>query len=367
MADQLPQQSAPSSSALPHNRFQRAISWAAAACRKHYPAIFVAVFIGLLLVPLWGFSGSLADFPKAFWGYDALLRGYTSARLNLFKDIIFGDVLARPGPWLVYTGEASMDDYQNAQPFTEEELARIQQHLDGLDARLSEKGIRFLVVIVPGKNTIYPEHMPPSIPVLGGETRTDQVLDYQKAHGQAQILDLRPALREARAERTVYYATDTHWNPFGILAGYNVILQVLQEDFPSLQPHALADFEIVSWGVGGGDISKEWMQGLAQEEMFRLEPRFPRQTQQFPLTQGTALVPGRTVATYNPNPDLPRAMVFHDSFFNEMIPFLSDHFRWAIFQWATKVDEAFVYGEQPDIVIFEVTDRYLSRLLPAAR
>jgi hypothetical protein len=339
---------------------------AANFCRNHYPAIFVAVFIGLLLLPLLGFSGSLADFPEEFWGYKALVRGYAGARMHLLKDEIFGDVFALPGPWLAYTGESSMDDYQNARPFNPAELERIRQNLDGLDARLRAKGIRFLVVIVPGKNTIYPEYMPRQVAALGGESRTDQVVAYQKEHGQAEILDLRPALVEAREQRQVYYATDTHWNAFGILAGYQVIVQALQKDFPQLQPHTLADFDIVSRGTGSGDLSKEWLQGLAQEEMVRLEPRYTRQTEQILLTQGSALVPGRMVATHNPGPGLPRAVIFHDSFFNEMIPFLSDHFSWAVYHWTTKVDETLVAGEKPDIVIFEVTDRYLSRLLPVS-
>jgi alginate O-acetyltransferase complex protein AlgJ len=333
------------------------------ACWKVYPVLFVAVWFGLLLLPLVGFSGSFTDFSKMFWGRDTLIRGYTNARLYLLKDEIFGDLFARPGPWLAYTGESSMDEYQNMQPFSDAELARIQKNLDGLDTRLREKGIHFLVVIVPGKNTIYPEYIPRQVPVLGKESRTDQVLAYQKVHGRADVLDLRPALMDARKQRQVYYATDTHWNAFGILAGYQVILRALQSDFPSLQPHTLADFDIVSRGMGSGDLSKEWVQGSVQEEMVRLEPRYPRQTVQFTLTQGTALVPGRMVATYNPNPGLPRAMIFHDSFFNEMIPFLSDHFSWAVYHWAFKVDETFVAGEKPDIVIFEVTDRYLSRLL----
>lgn len=337
------------------------------SCLKHYPMIFVAVFIGLLLLPLLGFSGSFADFPEEFWGYETLIRGYTGARMYLLKDEIFGDVFALPGPWLAYAGESSMDDYQNARPFTEAELERIRQNLDGLDARLRAKGIRFLVVIVPGKNTIYPEYVPRQIAVLGRKSRADQVVAYQEERGQAEILDLRPALVEARAQRQVYYATDTHWNAFGILAGYNVIVQALQRDFPQVQPHALADFDIVSRGTGSGDLSKEWMQGFAQEEMVRLEPRFPRQTVQILLTQGSALVPGRMVATYNPAPGLPRAVIFHDSFFNEMIPFLSDHFSWAVYHWTTKVDETLVDGEKPDIVIFEVTDRYLFRLLPVTK
>lgn len=331
--------------------------------REHYQALFVAVLIGLLLYPLRGFPGSFSDFPTKFWGYDELLRGYTAVRLNVLQDTIFGDLFARPGNWLVYSGESSISDYQHADPFTSADLARIQQNLDGLNQRLSRQGITFLVVIVPGKNTIYPEKMPAQIPVLGAESQTDQLVGYLKQHSQARVLDLRPVLREAAQQRVVYYATDTHWNPYGIWAGYREILNALHADFPHLQAHALDEYRYVSTGPGSGDLSKEWLQGLAQEEMFQLQPRFDRRTVQYVLTQGTALVPGRVVATYNPDASLPRAVIFHDSFFNGMIPFLSDHFSWAVYRWAFQVDEAFVAGEKPDIVIYEVTDRYLTRLL----
>lgn len=331
--------------------------------REHSPAIFVAVFIGLLLFPLRSFPGNFTDFSTQFWGYEALLRGYTAVRLNVLHDTIFGDVFVSPGNWLVYTGEDSLDVYQNTDLFSDADLARIQQNLDGLDQRLSRQGVTFLVVIVPGKNTIYPEKMPPQIPVIGRVSQTDQLLDYLQQHSQAHILDLRPALREARQQHLVYYATDTHWNPYGIWAGYQAIIGGLQKDFPALQAHPLSDFQVTPTGPGSGDLSKEWLQGLVQEEMFQLEPRFTRRAEQFTLTQGTAMIPGRMVATYNSDSTLPRAVIFHDSFFNGMIPFLSDHFSWAIYHWSFQVDEKLVAGEKPDIVIYEVTDRYLSRLL----
>jgi hypothetical protein len=340
-----------------------AVAKAGQSWRDKYPVLFLALFLGLLLLPLRGFPGNFSDFSTQFWGYEELVRGYTNVRFSLLKDQIFGDIFARPDGWLVYTGETSMDNYQRTDAFTPQQLATIQTNLDGLTERLGQHGIKFLVVIVPGKNTIYPEEVPPQIPVLGDETRTDQLMAYLSQNSKTSVLDLRAALLAARKDHVLYYATDTHWNPYGILVGYQQILGALQKDFPSLKAHTLDDFRVASRGQGSGDISREWVQGLAQEEMFRLEPRFERKTEQFALSQGSSLVPGRMIATYTPDDTLPKAMIFHDSFFNDMIPFLSDHFRYAIYHWAFKVDETFVAGEKPDIVIFEVTDRYLSRLL----
>jgi hypothetical protein len=46
-----------------------------------------------------------------------------------------------------------------------------------------------------------------------------------------------------------------------------------------------------------------------------------------------------------------------------MIPFLADHFSWAIFDWTSQVNESFSFGEKPDVVILEVTELYLDRML----
>jgi alginate O-acetyltransferase complex protein AlgJ len=331
--------------------------------RRQYHALFVAILIILLLLPLQGYPGNFNDFSKLFWGYDSLVRLYTAARFYVIKDQIFGDVIARPGPWLVYTGEYSIDYFQNTRPFTGPELERIQQNLDGLNDSFRAEGIRFLVIIVPGKNAIYPEYMPRQIPVIGSESTTDQVLAYEKQHGQVTILDLRPALLAARQQHQVFYATDTHWNQYGILAGYMEIMRTLQKDFPNLKPHTPDDFKPVSQGLASGDIGKAWTQGLAKEEMIQMEPFFKRQSIQITLSQGTASIPGRMVATYNPDLTLPRAVIYHDSFFNSMIPFLSDHFQWAVYHWWFEIDKRLISGEKPDIVIFEVTDRYLYRLM----
>src|SRR4030095_7802133 len=111
--------------------------------------------------------------------------------------------------------EGDIQDYQKAEAFTEEELASFQTDLDALSASYAARGITLLVVVVPNKNTIYPERVPSQIPVIGTESRLEQLTSYLQTHGQTQILDLRHPLIAAKAEHEIYYATDTHWNGYG--------------------------------------------------------------------------------------------------------------------------------------------------------
>lgn len=61
--------------------------------------------------------------------------------------------------------------------------------------------------------------------------------------------------------------------------------------------------------------------------------------------------------------NLPRAVMFRDSFASSMIPFLSEHFRRIVYEWQgpNQFNYALVEREKPDVVIQEMVERKLSR------
>jgi hypothetical protein len=59
--------------------------------------------------------------------------------------------------------------------------------------------------------------------------------------------------------------------------------------------------------------------------------------------------------------DLPRLVMFHDSFGLRLIRFLSEHFSRSVYVEARDVKRLTVEWEQPDVVILEVCERYLAR------
>jgi hypothetical protein len=196
--------------------------------------------------------------------------------------------------------------------------------------------------------------------VLGAQSYLDEVLAYQKQHGRTPILDLRPALLRARRERQIYYATDTHWNPYGALVGYQEILLALQDDFPVLRPHGLDDYALVEDGLRSGGMGQILGQLTVLERFFHLELKESRALN----TWATSGLGARNIiTTARPDePGLPRLVMYRDSFSTALVPLLADHFSRAVFLWTFAVDPAFVDAEKPDIVIIEVTERYLKSL-----
>jgi len=259
---------------------------------------------------------------------------------------------------MYWTGEGSIDDYQNTQPFLQSDLENIQTGLDAIYERYQAEGITFMVVVAPNKTTVYPEYLPDTIQKLRPKSRLDELMAHMQAYGKTSILDLRPILLAEKKAQQVYLATDTHWNDFGALAASREILLALQPVFPALKFNNLDDFNQVPEQVEGDLPKLLFAADLFPEQTVRLEPRFER-VARFVETG----VEGR-VLSIHPDQHLPKLVMFRDSFAIALIPFLSDHFSRAVYQWDFEIDEGLIDDETPDVVILEVTERYLARLLP---
>jgi hypothetical protein len=92
--------------------------------------------------------------------------------------------------------------------------------------------------------------------------------------------------------------------------------------------------------------------------------QFARRTDEvFPLPKGYPELMVR-YAMERPDPGLPRAVVYHDSFTNWIIPALSEHFRRIVYVWDYKIDQALLERERPDVVIQAIVERSLMWLSP---
>ena len=328
---------------------------------RTYQTLFITAFLVVLLIPLRALALDPHGIEENFYGRAQLLSFFADLRIRI-GDRVFPKVVVGDNGWLVYTAENDIEGYQRADAFPDSELARIQQSLDRLTAQYAAQGTTLLVVVPPNKNTIYPERVPSAIPIVGAESSLDQLIGYLRAHGRAQILDLRPALRALKTEREIYYATDTHWNDYGAFAAYQEIMVALSPHVPALVAHTPADFEVLQRAPESLDLSENIATSLFPEQRVQFTPRFNSGTSYKTVTVG-----GRRIQfSHNPDAGLPTAIVYHDSFFFRVIPFLGEHFSEGIYiqnymgggLWSLSwVDE-----QRPDIVIIEFSERYIHDL-----
>ena len=62
--------------------------------------------------------------------------------------------------WLYYTGDQQLNYVEGRNRFSANELRLWTMCLEERGRWLEQRGIRYLVVIAPGKPTVYPEHLP---------------------------------------------------------------------------------------------------------------------------------------------------------------------------------------------------------------
>ncbi len=121
----------------------------------------------------------------------------------------------------------------------------------------------------------------------------------------------------------------------------------------------------------GGDLAR--MLGIADrlpEERLTLVPRtgwhFRHTDERFVMAARCAY-PELTVATERTDAELPRAVLFRDSFAAQLIPFLAEHFQRILCIWDRNFDRAIVEHERPGVVIQEVVERALEQPVPVDR
>jgi hypothetical protein len=243
-------------------------------------------------------------------------------------------------------------------------LARWQRTLEERRDWLADQGIAYLVILVPDKHEVYGEYMPPSLPRATELNPLDQLADYLGKKSSVEVLDLRLPLQAAKIEGRIYHRTDTHWNEAGAHAAYRAILQRLEALLPTkLNPKPAPVERGRHQSPGLGLASLVGLENVLGEEI--LSARLSRPRARI-AREHRARYDQRTrnlepVAHGIPDPQLPRAVVFRDSFGNALIPFLSEHFQRILYVWDRDVDPQVVKTEKPDIVIQQIVGRFLRR------
>jgi hypothetical protein len=258
-----------------------------------------------------------------------------------------------------------LSDYRGTRPFTAPELAGWTRALEERRQWLAERGIRYLFVVAPNKESIYPEFLPATITRVSPRTRLDDLVAAARQNPRLAVVDLRPALREAKRHGRVYHRTDSHWNAMGAYAADGEIARSLARELPAVQPLPLSDFEVSVVRRPGGDLARFLgLQELLDEESVRFRLRRARPLRGLPGgldVEGRDVdFPQQTVIECDDAP-LPRAVVAVDSFGASLLPFLARHFRRTLVLPNTVVnlDRAAVEREQPAVFIHLMVERRL--------
>jgi alginate O-acetyltransferase complex protein AlgJ len=267
--------------------------------------------------------------------------------------------------WLYLDGD-SIDNYRAVKPYTSAEIESWSRTLCERSDWLAERGMRYLFFVAPEKPAIYPEYLPPSINRVGRFTRLDQLTERLTAVCPAAYLDLRPALLAAKSSRPLYFQIDTHWNTCGAWVGYQEVIRKLQGSFPHLALQAASDYDVVPHS-SRGDLesilpASNWPE--ANGYVMQAKRPVPVVVHEGPIeiTPGS-YDPGWRA--HNPTVARGRALVIHDSFFLNIMPFMNEQWRDVTYiHMRNGFPTDLIERERPDVVIHEIVERTLMKAPP---
>lgn len=323
--------------------------------------IFPSLVIAILLTPLVGYqlANAKQPFESNYFGRFELIYVYNNLKYHVLKDKLFPNLVVGQNNWLFFTGDESMQDYQKTISINDRET---QNKLKGLCHWLAGQHIRFLLVIPPNKSTIYPEYMPPQIQVIGEKNPLEQIKPLLADEPNCQILDLSPDLLAKKKDAPVYYSTDSHWNTYGAYVSAEQIFLSLQSQLPVLKtktfPRNAYKNEVII--IGGDLTTKTFGQIDLKEVSFKYSPESPDSWSEI-VNLSPKEIHALTIIK-NDSDSLPRAIVYQDSFFQTLKPYMNSIFSYSEYWWTYKVNPQYILVSHPDVVILEITERFLGQL-----
>jgi hypothetical protein len=264
--------------------------------------------------------------------------------------------------WLFYNRKTDGDiigDYRNINQYTRNQLESMIQHLKSKQQWLANQGIEYLFVLAPSKHYIYPEYLPDHVTRVNQINLSDQLANELINHPEIHFIYLKPKLIRAKnsSNELLYYKADSHWNYYGANVAQYEIAKTIQRLFPNKIQADANLMKSINYETHHGDHSRY----MGIESYFEESIATPKLNKCATENKPNDLEFNKTFSTHCLATGL-KTIVFRDSYFSNLQPFISTYFNKATFVWSKmkfNTAQTFIDEDKPDLIIEEWVDRYL--------
>ncbi len=313
--------------------------------------------------PTFSLAG-IADYPRDYDEYyndyipykPQLVELNSLLKYRLFYVADTDEVILGDDGWGFYSD--TLRDYRHTDLLTTEQLNKITDSLVQLNDGLIQRGIKLYITLPPNKSTVYGEYMPDAYLVEGDVSRVEQFYNHIKQNTDIVITHDADALIQKKDEHQLYYKMDTHWNNKGGYIGFKTLA-----DSMGLTVPAFEDIDFTESDDGAADLFKFLNIDIQQADKYyvadfmpEIQAEYQAETRRYPFDNV------RHYTTDSKN-DV-SVLMFKDSYADAMEGYLVKVFSESYFVW-DQYNTRYIDEFNPDIVVIEVVERNLDRMLAA--
>lgn len=279
---------------------------------------------------------------------------------NLIKCCVFeenvGQVINGKEGWYFYSGDEAINRYKRNSFWDEEYMQNVTDNLVRINKNMEEKGIQFVVLLLPNKEEVYDEYMPSYYPKADGPNQADVLVEYIRKNSDVSVVYPKEEMRSEKGNYQLYFKYDTHYNCLGAFIAYEQLLEVVGKDRTYLCDYIVKKEKMTNRMSGNGDLER--MLGFSGE----FDNDYEYFLEEYPL------ISDWTNQRYQ-NEDSKyseKVLLVGDSFKISLLPYLCKDFA------DVRVDDFNVFPVerlneyQPDIVVLELlerNDKYLGEIV----
>ncbi|MDR2746351.1 MAG: hypothetical protein LBB77_02795, partial [Treponema sp.] len=310
---------------------------------------------------------NIEDVPRSLDNYINDRFGFRNTIVSLVNNFnrsskkIIGQVIVGKNEWLFFSkpdNGNNIGDFFKANLFTDAEMKSFVENIRQRFEWCNKNNIEFIFLIAPNKHNVYPEYYPFIRP--NGITRTEQIIAALPAELKDTViypLDY-IIMNKTNSEIPLYFETDTHWNTAGAYYAFQILSGRFKQLFPGVDFQEIQFITDVSYDSSGDIGNMLNLAGYWKRTIPDMRPAAGWGAYyQYIKNEGT-----NGIITKNNDQSLPKAIIFRDSFFVALEPFVSTQFSSVEYNWRefNESDTNYILENKPDIIIWEVVERGIS-------
>jgi len=228
-------------------------------------------------------------------------------------------------------------------------------------------GCKYIFMIVPNKQTIYPEMMPSGMDAALLRSMMDQMLEYLSPELDNVVIDLRSKFIKEKEDHQLYQRTDTHWNHMGAYSAYSILIGRISElSGDKIEADLLSGFNEILHEKDGGDLAKmlSFDKNKFRDRVIILKRNRRPEIESFEIRINE--ISKKVIEKKNPEGGLPPLLFIHDSFGDYLLEYLPLSFGESYYSSVRdlKLFNSFIRERGIKFIVEEIAERHFLQSPP---